>query len=95
MPSYTLTIDLPEADILRLTLQDNDSGARVATQEVIFRGHVDNVLLTTVDELLKRHTIDKSVLTHVRCGQGIDKNSTLSRIVQSFASAVSADPSGS
>lgn len=88
-PEYRLTIDTSQADILHLTLTD-DAGAVVAEQKVPLDGYVDNILLTAVDKLLNSSNIDKSALKTVSAGQGIDKNSSLYRIVISFATAVAA-----
>ncbi len=85
--SYTLTIDQPAPDLLRLTLRG--PGAPVVA-DVPFRGPVDNALLTAVDKLLREHRIHKSALAKVRMGEGIDKNSSLCRMVKSLAAAVAA-----
>lgn len=84
---YTLTVDTQEQGRLELGLLGPD-GTAIASEIVPYQGHVDNILLTVVDNFLKRNTIEKSVLVTVRIGAGIDKNSSLYRIVQSFAKAV-------
>ena len=87
--TYTLTVDTPEQGILRLELFD-EGGLSVAKEDLSYEGvHVDNLLLTGVDNLLKTNTIEQSALKTVSAGSGIDKNSSLYRIVQSFGSAVS------
>lgn len=86
---YTLTVDMPEPGLLRLVLIDG-TGITVMTRDVPYQGHVDNILLTTVDKLITSATLDRSALTTVQIGQGIDKNSSLYRIVQSFATAIAA-----
>ena len=90
-PTIILVIDTPEADLLRLTLQDR-AGVVLDTLEAPIHGHVDNHLLTAVDILLKRNTMDRFALTAVLVGAGIDKNSSLCRIVTSFASAIAVTP---
>jgi len=87
--SYILTIDTPRQGVISLLLTGSD-GSPAASQELAYDGPVDNILLTAVDNLLKRHTIDRSTLVSVAAGSGIDKNSSLYRIVTSFASAVAA-----
>jgi hypothetical protein len=88
-----LIVDAPDAGILRLTLQDADGTTR-DTLGIPLEGFVDNLLLTAVDNLLKRHTIDKFALGAVRLGAGVDKNSSFCRIVRSLASAVAATAAG-
>jgi hypothetical protein len=83
----SLHIDVPHAGIIRLTLQAADGGV-VDIEDVVYQGPVDNLLLTAVDNLLRRSKLHKSALKIVTLGAGIDKNSSLYRIVQSFASAV-------
>lgn len=90
---YTLIVDTPETGILTLTLQDA-SGTVVDSLDIPLEGHVDNVLLTSVDKLLQRNTIDRFALDAVQAGGGIDKNSSLCRIVKSFASALAATHAG-
>ncbi len=85
--SYALTVDMAGPDALRLTL-DGPGGPYAVS--VPFRGHVDNVLLTAVDKLLEEHRIHKSALASVRAGAGVDKNSSLCRLVKSCAAAVAA-----
>lgn len=84
-----LTIDVPKEGVLRLVLVDGQ-GSELAREDVAYQGHVDNLLLTAVDNLLRRSNLHKSALSNVVAGQGIDKNSSLYRIVISFSSAVSA-----
>lgn len=81
MDNHTLIIDQSEPGILSLSLGTN-------TMRVPYEGPVDNLLLTAVDNLLRRSTLHKSALRSVTVGAGIDKNSSLYRIVQSFAAAV-------
>jgi len=83
-----LTVDVPAPETLRLTLADGDRP--VVSEDVVYQGHVDNLLLTAVDNLLRRSNLDRSALVAVKLGAGIDKNSSLCRIVQSFASAIAA-----
>lgn len=84
-----LIIDVPQEGVLRLVLAD-DQGKQVGQEDMAYQGHVDNLLLTAVDNLLRRSNLHKSALSNVIAGQGIDKNSSLYRIVTSFSSAVSA-----
>lgn len=84
----SLTIDVPGPGIIRLTLVRG--GRTVDTVQLLYQGHVDNLLLTGVDNVLKRSRMHKSALRDVKLGAGIDKNSSLYRIVQSFASAIRA-----
>jgi hypothetical protein len=60
----------------------------VDSQDLPYQGHVDNLLLTGIDKLLQKHKIDRSALRTVTPGPGIDKNSSLDRIVKAFVSAV-------
>jgi hypothetical protein len=87
--SYILTVDTPEPGILTLDLADAD-GAPVASMREPFRGHVDNLLLTAFDKIVQQSRLHRSALITVKLGSGIDKNSALCRIVQSFASALGA-----
>jgi hypothetical protein len=84
--TYELLIEQPQSDTLVLTLTGPPG---IYTETIPYHGHVDNILLTAVDNLLKRHTIDRFALRAVTAGPGIDKNSSLYRIVTSFGSAVS------
>lgn len=84
--TYELLIDQPAPDTLVLTLT---GPAGPLSDTIPYHGHVDNILLTAVDNLLKRHSIDRFALKAVTAGPGIDKNSSLYRIVTSFGSAVS------
>lgn len=84
-----LIVDIPESHILRLILQDG-TGQTLDTLDTPLEGHVDNILLTAVDKLLKRNSMDRFAFAAVTAGAGIDKTSSLYRIVKSFASAVSA-----
>lgn len=83
----TLTIDSPEQGVLELRIA-TALGREIAHEIVRYEGPVDNLLLTTVDNLFNRNTLDRFALKSVAPGQGIDKDSSLYRIVQSFASAV-------
>ena len=85
---FRITVDLPDAGMLRLTLEG--AGHASDIMNVPYQGPVDNLLLTAIDNLLKRNRVHKFALKAVRLGQGIDKNSSLYRIVQSFATAVAA-----
>ena len=87
----SLAIDVPEEGVLRLVLHDRD-GNELNRQDLPYHGHVDNLLLTGVDNLLKRSNLHKSALSNVVAGQGIDKNSSLYRIVQSLSAAITAYP---
>jgi hypothetical protein len=84
-----LTVSQPQVGILRLQLTDQ-AGSEMASEDLPHTGHVDKLLLTGVDNLLKRSKLHESALRLVVVGQGIDKNSSLYRIVQSFAAAVTA-----
>ncbi len=86
-----LSIDTPQAGILRLALSDG-AGRELDRQDLDYQGHVDNLLLTGVDNLLRRSKLHKSALKSVAPGQGIDKNSSLYRIVQSLSAAITAYP---
>jgi hypothetical protein len=81
--NHVLIVDLPEPGVLELHLGEH-------SLRMPYTGHVDNLLLTAVDKLLQEHTIDKSAITAVQAGPGVDKNSSLYRIVTSFASAIAA-----
>jgi hypothetical protein len=85
--TYDLIVDTPEANTLVLSLVTGDQ--TVSTHTEVWQGHVDNILLTVVDNFLKGNRIDKSALSSVQLGRGIDNNSALCRILQSFAAAVS------
>lgn len=87
--SVAITIDVPSAGTLRFVLATL-SGEPLDEQEVTYQGPVDNLLLTTVDKLLERNRLHKFALKAVRPGQGIDKNSSLYRMIQSFATAITA-----
>ena len=87
--TVTLTIDTPEAGMLRFVLRGS-GGDEIDRVECAYSGPVDNLLLTTVDNLLKRSNVDRFALKAVELGSGIDKSSSLYRIVQSFAAAVAA-----
>lgn len=90
--SVTLHIDQPEPGVVQIILR---VGADVVAQEdVAYHGPVDNLLLTAVDNLFKRHRVDRFALKSVELGQGIDKNSSLYRIVTSFAAAVAVASEG-
>ena len=84
-----LTVDTPDAATLRLSLRRGD-GTACGSLDVPLDGYVDNLLLTAVDKLLKKHTMDRFALSAVQAGAGIDKNSSLYRIVKSFAAALAA-----
>jgi hypothetical protein len=88
--TYTLIIDIPEAGVLRLELRDANTGVIVKRQDFPLEGHVDNFLLTAVDNLIEGSSIDRSALITAEPGPGIDKDSALGRIVSSFASALGA-----
>ena len=85
--TYTLTIDTPSPELLTFTLQYGD-GTQIDQVECAFVRPVDNILLTTVDNLIKRSRLDRFALQAVKLGSGIDKSSSLYRIVQSFAAAI-------
>lgn len=86
---YGLTVDTPSPGVLTLVLTDS-ADRETDRMECGFSGPVDNLLLTAVDNLLKRSKVDRFALESVRLGSGIDKSSSLYRIVQSFAAAVAA-----
>lgn len=81
-----LTIDLVEHGVLNLVL--DRMGEVIDSERVPWEGPVDSILLTAVDNLLRRNTVDKSALSSVTAGPGVDKTSSLYRIVISFGSAV-------
>lgn len=87
--TYTLRIDTPSVGVLTLRLVDGH-GTLIDEVECAYSGHVDNLLLTAVDNLITRSSIDRFALRAVELGTGIDKNSSLYRIVQSFAAAIRA-----
>ena len=87
--TFTLRIDTPSAGVLTLGLVDGH-GATIDEVECAYSGHVDNILLTAVDNLLKRSNVDRFALRACELGTGIDKNSSLYRIIQSFAAAIAA-----
>jgi hypothetical protein len=84
--TYQLVVDTPQPNVLSLELVHE--GRVVSTHQEAWQGHVDNILLTVVDNFLKRNTLDASALDSVQLGQGIDNNSALCRIIQSFAGAI-------
>jgi hypothetical protein len=86
---YQLSIDVPSPGTLAIELSER-GGTSIERVECGFSGHVDNLLLTTVDNLLKRSNVDRFALIAVVLGTGIDKSSSLYRIVQSFAAAIAA-----
>lgn len=83
-----LTVDQPEAGMLRLTLEGG--GKTLDRLEIAYLHPVDNLLLTAIDNLLNKNRVHKFALKAVQLGQGVDKNSSLYRMVQSFASAIAA-----
>lgn len=85
--TYTLRINTPTPELLTFELIDGD-GTLVDSVECAYSRPVDNLLLTTVDNLLKGSSIDRFALIAVELGTGIDKSSSLYRIVQSFAAAI-------
>lgn len=84
-----ITIDTPVAGTLVLALATS-GGDPLDSLTVTYQGPVDNLLLTAIDNLLKRNRVHKFALKAVWLGQGIDRNSSLYRIVQSFATAITA-----
>lgn len=82
-----IIVDTPSPDLLVCTLESAD-GTQLDRLEMAYHGPVDNILLTTVDNLIKRNRLHKFALKAVRQGQGVDKNSSLYRMVQSFATAL-------
>jgi tRNA A37 threonylcarbamoyladenosine modification protein TsaB len=88
-----LLIDTPDPATLLLVLQDDD-GQVLDQVRIPWEGHVDNLLLTAVDKLLKGNTMDRFALNAVLVGAGIDKTSSLCRIVRSFASAIAVTAEG-
>jgi hypothetical protein len=87
--AFILTVDTPEPGILTLALNDTASAPVSSVRESIV-GHVDNLLLTAFDKIVQESRLHRSALITVKLGSGIDKNSALCRIVQSFASALGA-----
>jgi len=86
---YTLSIDTPAPGLLLFVLSEV-GGPEINRIECAFSGPVDNLVLTTVDNLLKRSNVDRFALIAVELGTGIDKSSSLYRIVQSFVAAIAA-----
>jgi len=86
---YTLSIDTPQPGLLVFELFEAN-GPLIDRVECAFSGPVDNLVLTTVDNLLKRSNVDRFALIAVALGTGIDKSSSLYRIVQSFVAAIAA-----
>ena len=86
--TISLLVDLVPPHTLHLALRRGDAVLETLDQPIIH--NADEILLTGVDKLLQRNTIDKSALTSIELGQGIDKNSSLCRIVTSFGSALAA-----
>lgn len=84
---FRLVIDMPVPGTLRLELTRPD-GTLLDAAEQLLEGYVDNALLTAVDNLLARSSIDRSAPIDAVAGPGIDKTSSLYRIVTSFASAL-------
>lgn len=87
--SYSITVDVPTPGTLELVLEIQGAG-EVDRLSVPYSGPVDNLLLTGIDNLLNRNRLHKFALKAVRPGQGVDKNSSLYRMVQSFATAITA-----
>jgi hypothetical protein len=85
---YDLTIDTAGPGVLRLVLSD-DSGQALDALDMPYQVAVDNLLLTAIDNLINKNKLDKSALRSVAAGPGIDKSSSLYRIVSSLASAIS------
>lgn len=85
---YTLVFDVEGNEII-LTLHD-ERGVEVDRFRMVYRPPVDNLLLTAIDNLLNRNRLHKFALKAVQLGQGVDKNSSLYRMVQSFAAAITA-----
>lgn len=86
---YSLIVDSPEPGVLTLELSDS-GGVRIGTIRERYQGPVDNLLLTSFDKIVQESKLDRSALITVTLGTGIDKDSALCRIVQSFASALGA-----
>lgn len=86
---YTVVVDVPQQGVLHLEVRDS-GGALVTAGDFPYEQHVDNILLTAVDNLIRGSSIDRSALITAEAGPGIDKNSALGRIVSSFASALGA-----
>jgi hypothetical protein len=87
--SYSITVDVRTPGTLELVLEIQGTG-EVDRLSVSYSGPVDNLLLTGIDNLLNRNRLHKFALKAVRPGQGVDKNSSLYRMVQSFATAITA-----
>ena len=85
----TLIIDAPQPGLMTFVLRDG-SGVVIDRVECEFSGPVDNLVLTTIDSLFKRSNLDRFALKSVELGTGIDKGSSLYRIVQSVSAAVAA-----
>ena len=84
-----ITVDTPAPDMLEFVLETT-GGRFLDRVQVPYHGPVDNLLLTTIDNLLNKNRLHKFALKAMRQGQGIDKNSSLYRMVQSFATAITA-----
>jgi hypothetical protein len=82
----TLEIDVQDGQLVLALL--NEHNVAVDELRLDSKGHADEIILIGVDKMLKRNNIDRSALTAIQRGQGIDKNSSLDRIVTSFASAI-------
>ena len=87
---YHLIIEHPVPSMFRLVLapDGNSVAPKVPFREFAFSLHVDNTLLTAIDNFLQENTIHKSAISKVVCGDGIDKDSSFGRIVQSLAAAI-------
>lgn len=81
--THELIIDQVGPGTLRLALDGEPS-------DTPMEGHVDNLLLTAVDKLLREHRIHKSAHVSAHAGVGVDKNSSLYRMVNTFAAALRA-----
>ena len=92
MDDLSLLIDLVAPHDLRLVLRRGTQVLDSLDQPIVH--NVDIILLTGVDKLLQRNTIHRSAVRTIELGQGIDKNSSLYRIVTSFVSALAVTRKG-
>jgi hypothetical protein len=83
---YELVISMPDSGTVRAELFCG--GVSVARQEVPNRGHVDNMLLTAVDNMYIEHILDRFAEIRVTAGPGIDNYSLLDKIVLSLDAAL-------
>lgn len=89
-------MDRPPSPTLKFVFHDGAisvslvlGGTPVETFEIPPKGHLDEVLIPTLDDLLKRHRIDPLVLGKATIiAEAIDRNSSAYRIVHTWAAAL-------